>query len=62
MPAAFAGLVKANGRADPLAALKLLVNRPDLLPALLRTARCTQLGTRSLAVFLRSVLFESATQ
>lgn len=62
MPAAFAGLVKPNGRADPLAALKLLVNRPDLLPALLRTARCTQLGTRSLAVFLRSVLFESATQ
>lgn len=58
MPPPFAGLVKADGRADPLAALKLLVNRPDLLPALLRTARCAQLGGRSLAIFLRGVLLE----
>jgi len=58
MPPPFAGLVRPDGRADPLATLKLLVNRPDLLPALLRTARCTQLGTRSLAMFLRPLLLE----
>lgn len=56
MPPQFAGILRHDGRADPVAALRLLAQRPDLVPTLIRTARCAQLGGRSLAVFLRGVL------
>lgn len=56
MPRPFATIVRPDGAADPAAALRVLAARPDLTPALIRTARCAQLACRSLAEFLKATL------